>query len=404
MSNEKMLTEIYKLLNVPSGKKLIDVINEKKDFLGISNLALSKILSIDKSTFDRTIKKIEEGDVENIDFFHILKICQFFNISLDEISQVYVASLKPEHIRDLETSRTANFLFKNFDLKGLKEIGIIDNITDINNISSRLSKFFDLESIFDYNEEVGGVLFSRTKRTSQDLMREFWVRSAYIQFQKIDNLNDYEKDKLLALVPKIRPYTRFEEKGFLTVIKALYHIGITVIVQNYLSKTQVRGATFVVKNKPCIVITNLNKNYPAIWFALLHELYHVLFDFEELKTWKYHLTGAGELDTRLFKEDYADYFACETLFPQEKLNFIKHQIASPMLVNDYAEKNKIHPSIIYAFYCYEEKKNGKDVYAFYQKYFGKAEKALTLVKTNPWDKTSIAEEVEKIKLILSDQS
>lgn len=395
MSNDPALVEIYKLLGHPAEKRLIDIINEKRDEFGLSNLQLSKILSIDKSTLDRLIKKMEDGLVDSIDFYQILKICQFFQISMDDISQLYVASLKPENIAELELARKANFIVRTFDLKALKDKGFITSITDIGAIENRINSFFGLETIYEYDEEIGAVLYSRTKKDSQDKMREFWVRSTYYQFQKINNPNDFDREKLLALVPKIRAYTRYEEKGLLTVIQALYNIGITVVAQSYLSKTQVRGATFVVNDKPCIVITDFNKTYATIWFALMHELYHVVYDFEELKAWKYHLTG--EVDLNLFKEEFADLFACEILFPKEKLNFIRHQMSSHVLVQQYAEENKVHPSIIYSFHCYEEKKGGKDVYPFYQKFFGKPDKALQVVKSNPWNKKNILEEIERIK-------
>lgn len=47
-------------------------------------------------------------------------------------------------------------------------------------------------------------------------MREIWAREAIFQFQKMDNPNEYYKAKLLSIIPKIRPYTRYEEKGLLT--------------------------------------------------------------------------------------------------------------------------------------------------------------------------------------------
>jgi len=62
----------------------------------------------------------------------------------------------------------------------------------------------------------------------------------------------------------------------------LFNIGITIVFQPSLPKTQIRGATFLINDKPCIVITDFNKNYATIWFALIHELHHVLFDLETI--------------------------------------------------------------------------------------------------------------------------
>ena len=403
MRNESEINDMYKFFEKEETESLFNLISKKREEMGLSNLQMSKILDIDKSTFDRLLKKIEDGDSASIDFFTVLKICNLFGIEIQAISEIYAASLKPESIGELEQARKANYIINQFDLKGLKDAGFIESLTDFKQIEKRIVDFFRLNSIFEFNAEIGTVLFSRTKSTSHDKMREFWVRSAFYQFEKINNSNDYNRATLLAIIPKIRPYTRFEEKGFLTVLQALFNAGITVIVQSYLSKTQVRGGTFAVKNKPCIVITDFNKSYATLWFALLHELYHVLYDFEELKNWKYHLTG--ENDIYLLREDDADYFACEMLFPKEKLNFIKPIINSPVLVAEYAEKNKIHPSIIYSFYCYEEKKNnGKDFYGLYQKYFGKPDKTLKIVRTHPWDKESIYQEIEVMKQRLVAQN
>lgn len=401
-NEDSIMTEIYQLFETTGYKTLNKIIAEKKEQVGISDYQMSKILGFDKSTFNRLSKKIDEGKLEDVDFYSILKICQFLGIGIEEMSQIYVASLSPELVKQLEYARKAKFILSYFELKALKDNDFIDNVQDFELIEKRIIEFFQLNSLFDYNNEVGGVLFSRTKNLSSDKIREFWVRCAIFQFEKIENPNTYEKEKLLAIIPKIRPYTRFEEKGFLTVLQALYNIGITVIVQKYLSKTQVRGGTFFINNKPCIVITDYNKTYATLWFALLHELYHCLYDLDDLNALKYHLTGEQQSDLYLFREEYADYFACEMLFPQKKLDYIKHMIQSSALVNDYAEKNKVHPSIIYSFYCYEQKaKYNKDYYPYYSQYFGKSEKALQAVKTNPLNKKTIFEEIEKIKKILT---
>lgn len=404
MGNEKedVMLEIYRLLDTPvKPKTLSQIINDGLEQQGLSKHQLASIFNIPSSTFDRIILNINNNNLKDVDFDLLLKLAQFCGIGIEEISQIYVASLTSEKIREIEDARKANYILNNFDIKSLKKEGFISSITDFKQIEERILKFFDLESIFQYSNEIGGVLFSRTKNISADKMREMWVRSAIFQFQKIQNPNDFDKEKLLGIIPKIRPYTRFEEKGLLTVLQALYNIGVTVIVQSYLSKTQVRGGTFAINNKPCIVVTDYNKSYATLWFALLHEIYHALYDFEELKGLTYHLTGEEQSEIYLFKEDMADYFACEMLFPKENLDYIKHMIKSPVLVNDYAEKCKVHPSIIYSFYCYSQKQEGKDYYPFYAKHFGKSDKAIQIVKTHPWNKETIYEEIEKVKKILT---
>lgn len=399
-NNEFNPIDIYKMFDDSKRIPLINIIKEKKEKLGLSNFQLSNILSIDKTTLDRLLDRIEKGETKAIDFYQVLKLSQFFDIDLKELSQYYVSSLHKEDISQLEKIRAGSYIIERFDLKGLKKIGFIDNVNDIKLIEQRIVSFFGLLSIYEYDKEISTPLFSKTKRNSDDKMRSFWINSAICQFKKANNQNEYDKEKLLALIPKIRPYTRYEENGFKTVIQALYNVGITVIVQPYLTKTEVRGATFIVHNKPCIVITDFNKNYATIWFALMHELFHVLYDFEELKIWEYHLTNDKEPELTLFREKYADYFAREMLFSDDKLRFVKSMISSPELVCEYAKKNQIHPSIIYSFYCFMESEHGNNYYPLYQKYFGTPEKLLKQVKTNPYLKVSIDDEIQAIKRIL----
>ena len=404
MRNNDPMTEIYEILQSSESANLYSIIKQKQDLMNISDHQMSKILDIDKSTLNRLIKRISEGQVTNVDFFTILKICQFLGIGIEEMSQIYVASLTPSHIKELEDARKANFIIQTFDVKGLKDVGFLESTNDFKLIEKRIIEFFCLESIFQYNNDVGAVAFSRTKALSHDKMRDFWVRSAFFQFEKIGNPNEYNKQSLLSIIPKIAPYTRYEEKGFWIVMQALYNIGVTVIVQSYLSKTQVRGGTFVVNDKPCIVITDFNKNYYGFWVALMHELYHVLFDLDQLKSLRYHLSGEAQSDLYLFREDYADYFSWEMLLAQEKLDFVKHLIKSPAYILDYAEKNRIHPSIIYGFYCYEQKaKFQNDVYKFYQQFFGKSDKAFKVIRSNPWQKKTIYEGIEENKNLYTTQ-
>lgn len=407
---EDFLSEIYSFLKNDSEgasvKTLFELISEKKEEMGVSNYQMADILGIDKTTFSRILKKIEEGGTQNVDFYSILKICQFLGIGIDEMSKLFVAHLSPDQIGELELSRKANYIITTFDLKGLRDSGFIDTITDFKKIENRIITFFGLTSIFQYKTEVGAVAFSRTKASSADKMREFWVRAAHYQFSKIDNPNEFNRNELLSLIPKIAPYSRYVEKGFHHVIQALYNIGITVIVQGYLTKTQIRGGTFAVNNKPCIVVTDFNKSYPYLWFALMHEIYHVLYDFEQLKTHTYHLTGEPQSELLLFREPEADAFAWEMLFPKEKREYIKHVIKYDETVFNYAKENLVHPGIVYASYC-EDLKNStkKSEYGFYQHHFGKSQKAVHAVKSNPWDKavTCIDDEMEKIKESLKIQ-
>ncbi|MHA4808036.1 XRE family transcriptional regulator [Flavitalea flava] len=357
MGNEFNTTNIYSLLGQPVKISLFDLIEKKKESLGLSNLQLGTILNVSKSTFDRILKNIQENDLKDIDFFILLKLTQFLGVSIEDISQNFVATLNVESIKELEYARMANYIYENFDLKSLRKVGFIDTLTDFNKIENRIRLFLGIESIYTYTSNSSYIpAFSKTKRNASQLMKEFWVKSANAYFEKINNPFPYNRTLLIDLIPKIRPYTMNLEDGLKTVAQALFNAGVTVIFQQSLPLTQVRGATFIIHNKPCIAITDLNKNYSTIWFALLHELHHVLYDFNEIKKQVFHLTG--EPDLFLLQEPLADEFAREYFFSDDKCRYIAPYIESPHLVAKYARECQVHPSIIYNFFAYYADVNG----------------------------------------------
>jgi HTH-type transcriptional regulator/antitoxin HigA len=397
MNNEEddFLKEIYSHLSSKSKPTLVELIERRKEELKISgDINLAKAVGLDRNT----LKRIVNGENEKADVLSLLKISQFLGVDISETVKVYVDSLKPGAKDELNDVKKSTYILKTFDLQGLKQQGFLTSATDFKYIENRIVKFFGLDSIFHYSSEVGHALFSRANLKSHDQMRNIWVRGAYFQFKKLNNPNDYDPSKLEELLPRIRPYTRHVKAGFLTVLKALYNIGITVIVQDYFSKTAVYGASFVVNNKPCVVITSRNNKYAILWHSLLHELYHVYYDFNELKSKTYHISG--EDDVLLMREDDANLFASELLFPKVKLEQVAYYIKSNISIEKFAEVNNVHPSIIYNSYCRLKAEQGEKVYQFYSKYLIDASEAIKLIKSNPWNKETLMEEIESIKLKL----
>lgn len=398
--SDTLLNSVFALHESGKPKNFRELVELQKKTLGItSDFELSKMVGIPNNTLVRLL----DGETQKPDLFSVLKISQFLGIELNELVEVYASSLPAESIGELEIAAKANYILKNFNLQALKKIKFIKDVTDFKAIDERITKFFNLRSIYLYSQDVlPPILFSKIKRYSNDEMLLLWRMGAYAQFEKLNNPNEYDRNALLALIPKIRAFTQYEETGLLMVIRALYKIGVTVIVQQYLPLTGTRGASLIVNDKPCIVITDYKKTYATLWFTLLHELCHVLMDYNELKSWTIHCSGEQAITNDLFNEPRANEFAHERLLPKNKLDYIRPMINSPSLVSQFASKNKIHPGIIYSFYCYQEKeKNGADTYQSYQHFFGKSEIAIKMIKLNPFseEQENVNDGVEKIKHI-----
>lgn len=356
--------------------------------LGITKSQAYEALGMDKNS----IEPILNNEAKQVDTIKLLKIGNFLNLGVEETIQVYLDQDINSKVEELEKTKKAKFIFENFDLVGLKKIGFIKDIKNLVKIEERIINFFGLQNIYEYwDESLNHVAFSKSKVSPSEKLRAFWIRTAKKQFEIINNPNDFNRENLVELIKRIKPYTRNETDGFFTVCKALYHAGVTVIFQSSIPNTAVRGATFVINNKPCIVITDLYKKYGTIWFALLHELFHALYHLEDIKKRSFHLTG--EADLWLNNEEEADNFARAYFLPNENYKFIRPNINNHFIVQNYAKEWNIHPCLIYNFHCYEDATQWK----FFQKYDPGINESTRKINAIPFDRETVNETVIQIK-------
>lgn len=361
---------------------------DKQQELGFTNRQIQQLLSMEP----KTLNSILDGKAKRINFLSVIKLANFLNLNLSDIAQSYLSTLKPTEVLEIQNARDFAYIQENFNVKALRHCNFFKRGDDIPQMKERIMSFFGLKSLYEYTNQNICTAFSRTKRkTNNDLMREFWISSAYSRFQQINNPNHYNRDALKTLITKIRPYTMDINNGFKTVMRALFQVGVTVLYQPSLEGVQVRGATMVIDTKPCVVICDITKKYPTIWFSLLHELHHVLFDYDMIKSENYHISD-GEGDLCLTNEVQADNFASNYLLNDSRLNFAKRYINSPVMLSKFARQCGVHPSIIYARYCYETNE-----WPFYNKYIPKSDVALVNINVNPFDNVTLLESIKEIK-------
>lgn len=328
--------------------------------LDISPNAAFKIIGVQP----RTIKGILAGKLKIVDFTSIIKLADFLQITKEEAMSMYMAQVEQNFPSNDVSPQEKIFIQENFDLTILKKSGVINSISDYVHIKERILTRLALSSIFQYRKPKVDVAFSSgLYKTENDRTRAFWVNAALVTLKEINNPNEYDREALIKIFPKIRWYSTNVDKGLTEVAKLLYTIGITIIFQPSMPTLQLRGATFCCNNRPCIVLTDYVGFYPTLWFALIHELYHVLFDWEEIRINRYHLTDDSneQLSVRE-RERRADHFAREFLFSGEKLQKVKPYINDETYIAQVAANNQVHPSIIYTFIAYDS--SSKDRYAW----------------------------------------
>lgn len=390
---QKVMDSANRITNsIDYSKSIKELFEEKQNSLGLSNRQIEKLLGMDW----KTIIPIIEEKGKRLDVVNVIKVAHFLDISVNDFMKLHIPEMSPEQIGEIQRAREAGYILSNFDITSLTKLGFLQKNETVENIKNRLIKFFNLKCIYDYTDSQIFPAFSRTKRLSNELIRNFWVSSAYTQFQSISNPNKYNRKLLIDLMPKIRPYTRNEENGLVIVAKALYNAGVTVIYQPHIQNLQVRGATFSCNNKPCIVLSDLYKHYPTLWFTLLHELYHVLYDWDEINERKYHLSG--EEDLFLLNEMAADDFAKDYLLSSDRLKYISTYINAKTVVESCSKEWGVHPSIIYIFYITAMGDGGWRLPI--ARKIPNMEKALKSFNTNTFDNEQLTESAKSIKELI----
>ncbi len=348
------LFNVDHLLNTAFPKQsLLELFEKKLDELKLNKTNVQEILGIPY----RSLKGILEGTQKLVDVTNLIKLADFLQMPKEEAFKLYVESIQKSHIVHNTSPQKIKYIKENFDLAVLKKAGLIDDVTNFDHIEKRITSRLGYKSIFEYKKPKIDIAFSSGLFKPKNLLtRLFWIRTAMCTFEELNNPNLYNRDALVKYFPQIRWHTMNEQRGLADVIKGLYQIGITVIFQPPLQGLQLRGATFSVNEQPCIVLTNYQGFYSTLWFCLIHELYHVLFDWEDIKNDCYHLTDDDNDElTVQERENEADNFAREYLFPKQKLLGIKQYLKDIGYIKNIAEENHIHYSIIYAFHAFDNR-------------------------------------------------
>lgn len=329
--------------------------------LGISQTTSLKILNLES----RTLKGVLEGTLKIVDFTTLIKLSNFLQVPQKKIISMFLSELEKNFPDSFPfPSNKIEFINKNFDLAALKKSGIIDSITDYYQIDSKISSFLGVKNIFEYQPSIANVAFSSGEiKPKNNLNRSLWLKRAKDIIHELDNPYHYDRERLIDFFGEIRWHSTNVELGLINVAQALYNMGVTVIFQTSLPTIHLRGATVSINNKPAIILTDYRGFYPTLWFTLIHELFHVLFDWEDIKKNKEHISEENtEVLADLEREKEADDFACDYLFSKDKIQTSSSFISNPALVTEYAKSNHVHPSFVYLFHAKD--KGDKNRYAW----------------------------------------
>lgn len=384
--------EIDKLLDRVLSKRmdLRELFNTRLESEGLSFSAALASIKVEH----RALNGVLDATQKRHDLLMLSRLADFLHIPLPDLVTSLVENLEVSFNSEVESTKKEEFIRRHFNLPYLKQIGLIDDPKNLEHVEAEILAHFGYKSIFEYEKDSIGVAFSSGKRKSKTTFeKEFWANRSLKVLKGINNFFPYDRDKLKEYIPKIRWHSTNIRRGLFQVIRDLFKLGVIVILRPYDSKLYARGATFNVNGKPGIVLTDYSRYYPTMWFALLHELHHVLFDWEEIVDLSYHITG--ELDLFSKEEAQADEFAANMLLQESKMQQVAPHIDNKTFVDEFARVNQIHPSIIYIRYCWDRQEIDKDVWANYQHFIPGLSEAMPALPGNPWQNRAALKQIAK---------
>jgi len=361
---------------------LQELFKQKIEQLGISKHQALKIMDIEAKSFDSFM----QGESTKIDFLTVSKLSALLEIAPSIFIDKFLLKVGDEKKNELEKTKTRHFIAKHFDLDALRNKGFIDTVNDFDHIEKKILEFFGYENVFEYKSNIEVPVYSSGKIVSNEKSQKFWVNMAYATFEKIPNPNEYDREGLINIFPSLRAYSINIENGLRQVSKILFKLGINLIFVPKMAKDlHIRAATFCINDKPCIAITNYKDFYPTLWFSLFHELYHVLFDWDEIVSTEGHGHVSAGMSTGTIDEDAANEFATRYLFDEDKMKEIEPFINNPEYVEKFARSYNIHESIVYGIYAYKNAVKNKNLFGKYNHLMQNPELALECFQLSKYE-------------------
>lgn len=181
---------------------------------------------------------------------------------------------------------------------------------------------------------------------SELVCAQAWLQTA-INCSRNINCKDFDVNKLKESLAMIRKLTLKKPTEFIPSIERLLaECGVVFVFLPYLKGSNIHGAVRWFNNKKVMIAMN-DKDYTAesFWFALMHEIKHVLQN--KLKTVFVSCSGnkGAMLNEKL--EHEAEKFAMEFFIPSKQFyNWVLQKDYSSFAVQAFAVELELHPGII----------------------------------------------------------
>lgn len=167
-----------------------------------------------------------------------------------------------------------------------------------------------------------------------------------LEIQNEDLSLSYSARKLEKTLNELKhiAYEGNASNSLLRARKLLNALGIYLVIYPAISNSKVRGALTTYKGNPAIYLSLRYKTHDHAWFALMHEIGHLLLHYESKRT---IISCEQDESSTASQETEANQFA-ETFFLDTTAYeaFCYNKVFSHAEVRAFAETQHVHPGIV----------------------------------------------------------
>ena len=160
------------------------------------------------------------------------------------------------------------------------------------------------------------------------------------------NEKKYNKDGLEEELEKFKMLSSNEdtEKSLISCKKLCNRLGIYLVICEAITNSKVRGALTTYKGHPAIYISGRFKSHSHIWFAIMHELSHLILHYN-----KKEMLISLE-DNQNEREKEANYFARSIIVSNEAYKtFVETGSFTKEKILTFADEQQVLPCFVIAF-------------------------------------------------------
>lgn len=324
-----------------------------KDYIedqGITQEELAKRLQ----TTPKYVSELVNGKINLTDEM-ILKLSIVFGTSTTmwlNLNQKYIEK-KLEIEKRIQLDKECEFA-RQLDYKFWSDLGLVKATRVATEKVMELQRYFKVSSLSVLSERDFLVQYRTSVSEVTDtnvINANAWVQTA-INMGAALEVETFDEKRLTAALPEIRSMTVQNPGEFYPRLKELLaSCGVALVLLPNLKNCGVNGAVkWLGKGKVILALNDRRKYADTFWFALFHELGHVLQQrIKVLLVSEKRKTGL-EMDNLIQKlELEADSFSREVLIPQKDYeNFLKESggVFSAETIKIFAEKIHILPGIV----------------------------------------------------------